>query len=124
MPPNTSKLADHKIIAEVTVLLVALIFLSGCTLFEGRGKDKSTLTIDHRCDVELSQVARVSGMDDADVVEKVTVMPDCTTEVEFRQNVGDTIKALEARGGMDILEHGAQPQQEVEENVGSGDGEG
>lgn len=115
MPPNTSKLANHKSIAEVTVLLVALIFLSGCTLFEGKGQDSSSLRIDHTCDVRLSQAAKAAGMDDADTIETVRVNPDCTTEIDFRQTVGDSVGKIEDEGAEQIMGQGVSKSEGSEQ---------
>lgn len=72
-----------------------VVALSGCALFEGKGEDRSSLRIDHTCDVRLSQAAKAAGMDDADTIETVRVNPDCTTEIDFRQTIGDSVKKIE-----------------------------
>ena len=99
------------------ILILILVFsLAGCTLFEGRAGDSSKLSVDHRCDVVLQQAARAAGMDDADVIENVTVNPDCTTRVEFRQVVGDGVMGVESQGGLEVLEHGSAVQEEASDS--------
>ena len=72
------------------LLLLLIPLLAGCTLFDGRGSDGSQLRVVHDCDVKLDQKAVVSGMDDSDTIERVRVNPDCTTEIDFQQAVGDS----------------------------------
>jgi predicted small secreted protein len=73
------------------ILLLILLCgtLSGCQLFSGVGKDGSQLRVVHDCDVRLDQNAIVAGMDDSDTIERVRVNPDCTTEIDFQQSVGE-----------------------------------
>ena len=82
--------------------MVLLVFvgavLAGCSWVGGGfGSDGSKLVIDRMCEVSLKQNERVAGGDDADVLEKVSVSPDCTTEVMFRQTVGDDVEDIERR---------------------------
>ena len=82
---------------KIIILVLLVATLSGCSLFDGYGSDGSKLVIDRTCEVSLKQDERVAGGDDADVLEKVNVSPDCTTEVLFRQTVGDDVKQIESR---------------------------
>lgn len=79
------------------ILIILLIghVLAGCTWWGGRASDGSQLTVEHRCDVVLQQNAKASGADDADVIETVTVNPDCTTNINFRQTVGKNVSEIE-----------------------------
>ena len=98
------------------ILLIFLIpLLSSCTWLEGRGGDQSTLTVGSQCDVQLKQRARAAGMDDADVIERVRVSPDCTTEIDFRQTVGDSVKKIESQGGMGVLEGEQQQVEQIQQ---------
>lgn len=68
---------------------IALILtLTGCGLLD-HGSDTSNLHIKHNCDVSLEQAAATHGDEQAKVVESVKINPDCTTEIDFKQNVGD-----------------------------------
>ena len=80
------------------MVVVLAAVLAGCSLIGGGlGSDGSKLVIDRTCEVSLKQNERVAGGDDADVLEKVSVSPDCTTEVMFRQTVGDDVEEIEER---------------------------
>jgi hypothetical protein len=103
---------------NLTLIMVCLA-LGGCKLFDGLGSDKSKLVIDHRCDVELSQAARAGGDDDSDVMETIKVLPDCTTEIQFRQVVGDSVREIESPGtpgGMQAAPVVELPPEQKEEN--------
>jgi len=74
-------------VAYLKVVAVCLL-LTGCQLFSGFGADHSSVRVDHACDVTVDQRALTAGKDDADVVESVTISPDCTTKIDFKQDVG------------------------------------
>tara|TARA_R110000787_G_scaffold56666_1_gene130027 strand:- start:454 stop:672 length:219 start_codon:yes stop_codon:yes gene_type:complete len=69
-----------------TLAIIALLALGGCSLI-GSGKDDSRLRVGHQCDVDIRQHAKVGGNDSTEVVETVTVLPDCTVTVNFKQHV-------------------------------------
>lgn len=79
------------------IAMICALLLGGCGLF-GAGSDDSHLEIESTCDVNLSQRAAVTGREDADVVETVTVTPACQVEIQFRQTVGDSVKKIESNG--------------------------
>ena len=92
--------------------------LSGCALF-GNGSDNSEAEVTNwqRCKFDLRQAAKVAGIDDTDVIENVTVTPECEVRIEFRQITGDSLMKIESRGGMDILEHASGPAPVPEQPV-------
>ena len=61
--------------------------LTGCSLWDGLGADQSGLTVDHSCEVEVTQHAYTAGDERAKVVESIRVAPDCTTEIDFKQGI-------------------------------------
>jgi hypothetical protein len=72
------------------VLIVFVLLMAGCSFFgSDKGEDRSELKVDHSCVVDISQQAKVFNADVGEVIESVSVKPDCTTEIKFRQAVGD-----------------------------------
>ena len=70
-----------------SVLAALMALLSGCG-FLGKGQDQSELSIDHNCDVDITQAAKVQDLDKSRVVESIEISPDCTTTIKFEQDVG------------------------------------
>lgn len=64
-----------------------MFLLSGCSYITALGDDGSRLRVTQSCEVELKQHAAVGGSDKASSAEIVKVTPDCTTEIDFRQNI-------------------------------------
>ena len=102
---------------RLMILILLALTLTGCKLFDGYGTDGSELVIDHRCEVDLKQRARAAGADDADMMEKVQVNPDCTTVIDFRQTVGDSVKDIEQPAAAPVEAPAAEaPQGETNGN--------
>lgn len=107
-------------ISRLLSVLLMLITVSGCSLW-GSGSDSSEAQVTNwqRCKFDLKQAARVAGADDTDVIENVTVTPDCDVKIEFRQIAGDSVLDIESRGGMEVLEHMEHKQQEPADELPS-----
>ena len=71
----------------VMAIACLIVLLAGCSMFDGFGDDSSRLKVGNSCDVDLRQHALVDGDDSSKVVESVKISPDCTTVVEFKQDV-------------------------------------
>lgn len=68
--------------------ILASLVLSGCSLF-GKGKDSNRLTVENKgCEVTLSQLGKVTGLDQTTLMESVTVEPDCTVTINVEDAVG------------------------------------
>ena len=96
---------------RLTILILLAITLTGCKLLDGLGGDSSEAMVERseKCKFDLRQAARVSGEDDADVVETVSFDPDCNVQIRFRQTTGDTVSEIENEGGEQILGQGVTP---------------
>jgi hypothetical protein len=113
---DATKCCDHGI--KLLIGLVTALLLSGCSLW-GSGSDSSEAQVTNwqRCKFDLKQAARVAGADDTDVIENVTVTPDCDVRIEFRQISGDSVLDIESRGGMEVLEHMEHTEQPAPEQT-------
>ena len=69
------------------LLLVSLALLSGCSYITAFGEEGSTLKVNRRCDVEISQAAHVAGREKSSITEDVFIDDNCQVTVKFRQNV-------------------------------------
>ena len=74
------------------LIVSLLLLLPGCGLFiDEIGADGSALKVENVCNVLVSQKALTTEGDDSAVVERIRVNPDCTTEIDVRQAVGDGV---------------------------------
>ena len=71
----------------VMAIACLIVLLTGCSVWDGLGSDKSGLTVDHSCEVDVTQHAYTAGDEKAKVVESIRVAPDCTTEIDFKQDI-------------------------------------
>jgi hypothetical protein len=95
-------------------LILLVMAVGGCGLFnKDSGSDKSELQIVNTCDVDVSQVAKESGVVDTGVYESIKINPDCTVHIEFRQETGDSVVELK---GMETGSITEEPPVEDEGN--------
>lgn len=71
--------------------------VAGCGLF-GTGSDDSRMTIKNKgCEVEISQHGKVSGTDQTEFSEDITVLPDCSVTVNVKDGVKPATKDEEEK---------------------------
>ena len=68
--------------------MAGLLPLAACSVLDDVGLDSSTAKVERECSVTIRQGAIVRGNEEAAAMERVSVEPDCSTVIEFEQELG------------------------------------